>query len=136
MRRSGIEIEDVAGVLEHSVRDSSGRALTLVASDVGTYTHSEALDIDAAVTPYADQAAGEEAGGRLFTQLQRLEANPAVMILVDMLGSTKGWFNDAHRITRTLLGQQARTRLLITRSDGRSDDQDACRGVYGAQDIC
>jgi len=37
-------------------------------------------------------------------------------------------------LTRVLRGVEARTKLLITLSDGRPDDQDGYRGQYGIED--
>jgi hypothetical protein len=47
--------------------------------------------------------AGEEASDRLFTQPQRVERNIAVMVLVDMSGSTKERINGVVRESRALL---------------------------------
>lgn len=159
------------------------------------------IDIDAVVQAHAEQTVGLEIGERLFSEMRRVERNVAVMFLVDMSGSTKGWINDMVRealvllcealetlgdrygiygfsgfthkrcelyrikpidepydqhvrarisgirpqdytrlgvfirhLTRTLLKVDARTRLLITLSDGRPDDQDGYRGQYGIED--
>jgi nitric oxide reductase NorD protein len=159
------------------------------------------IDIDAAVTAYADRHIGLEAPDRLFLKKRKVERDLAVLFLVDMSGSTKGWINDvvreslvllcesletlgdryaiygfsgfthkccevfrikhmdepysadvkarisgikpkdytrmgaAIRHASALLGDvQARTRLMITLSDGRPDDQDGYRGTYGIED--
>ncbi|MGA7978735.1 MAG: VWA domain-containing protein [Chromatiaceae bacterium] len=159
-------------------------------------------DIDALVEEaYADCARGLEMSERLFQRRQRLERNLAVLFMVDMSGSTKGWINDVEReslvllcealellgdryaiygfsgfthmpcelfrvkgfgetydervqarisgirpqdytrmgvtirhLTRKLLEVEARTRVLITLSDGRPDDEDGYRGEYGIED--
>jgi nitric oxide reductase NorD protein len=159
------------------------------------------VDIDALVEAYADTRAGMEMNDRLFTKMRKLERNIAVMFMVDMSGSTKGWINDAERealvllcesletlgdryaiygfsgmtrkrceiyrvkafedpyddqvkgrisgispqdytrmgvtirhLSRLLNEVDARTRLLITLSDGKPDDYDNYRGTYGIED--
>ncbi|MDA8364397.1 MAG: hypothetical protein M0Z84_11430 [Gammaproteobacteria bacterium] len=159
------------------------------------------IDFDAVVEAYADMRHGMEMSERVLTKLRKLERNIAVMFMVDMSGSTKGWINDAERealvllcealevlgdryaiygfsgITRKrcelyrvkrfdepysdmvrsriagikpedytrmgvtirhlthLLSQvEARTKLLITLSDGKPDDYDGYRGDYGIED--
>jgi nitric oxide reductase NorD protein len=163
--------------------------------------HGDDIDIDAVVGSYADRRAGLEGSERLFIRRRRIERDIAVMFLVDMSGSTKGWINDIERESLVLLCEvletlgdryaiygfsgfthkrcellrikhldepygeevrarisgirpqdytrmgvairhlsarlnevEARTRLLITLSDGRPDDQDGYRGVYGIED--
>ena len=159
------------------------------------------IDFDALVEAYADMQHGMEMSERLLTKLHKHERDIAVMFMVDMSGSTKGWINDAEReslvllcealevlgdryaiygfsgITRKrcelyrvkrfdepysnlvraritgikpqdytrmgvtirhlskLLNQvEARTKLLITLSDGKPDDYDGYRGDYGIED--
>ncbi|MGH8672166.1 MAG: nitric oxide reductase activation protein NorD, partial [Burkholderiales bacterium] len=159
------------------------------------------IDLNALVEAYADMASGMEMTDRLFTKLHKLERNIAVMFMVDMSGSTKGWINDAERealvllcealevlgdryaiygfsgitrkrcelyrvkrfdepyrtlvkqriagiipqdytrmgvvirhLNRLLDAQEARTKLLITLSDGKPDDYDTYRGEYGIED--
>ena len=159
------------------------------------------VDIDAIVEAYADTRAGMEMTDRLFTKMRKVERNIAVMFMVDMSGSTKGWINDAERealvllcesletlgdryaiygfsgmtrkrceiyrvkpfedpyddqvrarisgispqdytrmgvtirhLSRLLNEVDARTRLLITLSDGKPDDYDNYRGTYGIED--
>jgi len=159
------------------------------------------VDIDALVEAYGDTRSGMELTDRLFTHKQKLERNIAVMFMVDMSGSTKGWINDAEResllllcealeslgdryaiygfsgmtrkrcelyrvkrfderygnevkgriagiepqdytrmgvvirhLSKLLNEQEARTRLLITLSDGKPDDFDGYRGEYGIED--
>ena len=164
-------------------------------------THGDEIDFDAVVEAHADLQGGRELSDRLFVKNHRIERNIAVMFMVDMSGSTKGWINDAereslillcealeilgdryaiygfsgitrkrcelyrvkrfnepygrlvkHRITgmkpqdytrmgvtirhlTKLLGEiDARTKLLITLSDGKPDDYDGYRGDYGIED--
>lgn len=160
------------------------------------------IDFDAVVSAYADMKSGMELSPRLLTRRHRAERDLAVMFMVDMSGSTKGWVNDAERealvmlcealqvlgdryaiygfsgITRkrceifrvkrfdepydeqvrsriagirpqdytrmgvavrhlaTVLNQvEARTKLLISLSDGKPDDySDNYRGEYGIED--
>ncbi|MCU7834004.1 MAG: nitric oxide reductase activation protein [gamma proteobacterium symbiont of Taylorina sp.] len=61
------------------------------------------IDIDALVESYADMSMGMELNERLFTRMQREDRNIAVMFLVDMSGSTKGWINQAERESLVLL---------------------------------
>ncbi|OYV75411.1 MAG: hypothetical protein B7Z66_13110 [Chromatiales bacterium 21-64-14] len=163
--------------------------------------YGDDVDIDALVEAYADTRSGLEMSDRLFTKLHKLERNIAVMFMVDMSGSTKGWINDAEResllllcealealgdryaiygfsgmtrkrcelyrikrfderygaevqgrisgikpqdytrmgvvirhLTHLLQQIDARTKLLITLSDGKPDDLDGYRGEYGIED--
>ena len=159
------------------------------------------IDLDALITAHADAAAGHEMSDHLFTQHRRIDRDIAVMFMVDVSGSTKGWINDAEReslvllcealeilgdryaiygfsgmtrkrcelyrikrfdddygadvrarisgikpqdytrmgviirhLTRLLNTVEARTRLLITLSDGKPDDYAGYRGKYGIED--
>lgn len=162
----------------------------------------EGIDIDAFVESWADVHGGLEMSERLFTHMRRDERNIAVMFMVDMSGSTRGWVNQAEREALVLLAEsleclgdryaiygftgmtrkrcevfpvkrfedvyddaveariggiqagdytrmgaairhlshrlnrvEARTKLLITLSDGKPDDyQDDYRGEYGIED--
>jgi nitric oxide reductase NorD protein len=164
-------------------------------------SNGENVDFDALVEAWADMHTGREMSDRLFTKLAKLERNIAVMFMVDMSGSTKGWINDAERealvllcealevlgdryaiygfsgmtrkrcelyrikrfdepygelvekriagitpqdytrmgvtirhLTKLLREVEARTKLLITLSDGKPDDYDGYRGDYGIED--
>jgi nitric oxide reductase NorD protein len=161
----------------------------------------EDIDIDAAVEAYADMHAGYSPGENLFIRLDRQERNMAVLFLLDMSGSTKGWVNEAEKeslvmmcealealgdryaiygfsgMTRTrcdfykiksfdegysetvkkriagiapkdytrmgpplrhsitmLKSVEARTKIMITLSDGKPEDWDAYKGEYGIED--
>lgn len=61
------------------------------------------VDIDALVEALADACDGREMSDRLFMHMHRAERNVAVMFMVDMSGSTKGWINDAERESLVLL---------------------------------
>ncbi|MFK5984602.1 MAG: nitric oxide reductase activation protein [Pseudomonadota bacterium] len=61
------------------------------------------IDIDALVESYAELNMGMELNERVFTQMQREDRNIAVMFLVDMSGSTKGWINQLEREALVLL---------------------------------
>jgi nitric oxide reductase NorD protein len=63
----------------------------------------EDIDFDAVVEAYADRKSGIEPSERLFVQRQRIERNIAVMFMVDMSGSTKGWINACEREALVLL---------------------------------
>lgn len=165
-------------------------------------TSGDEVDVDALVEALADSRDGSEMSDRLFMRMHRNQRNIAVMFMVDMSGSTKGWINDAEREslillceTLKLLGDRyaiygfsgttrkrceifriksfdepygepvrqriagiapqeytrmgvairhlsallnqvnARTKLLITLSDGKPDDyHDGYRGQYGIED--
>ena len=159
------------------------------------------IDFDALIEAHADMRRGRELSQRLFTKLRKLERDIAVVFMVDMSGSTKGWINDAERESLVLLCEaleilgdryaiygfsgmtrkrcelyrvkrfdepysdivrqritgmeprdytrmgvvirhmvklfeaiDARTKLLITLSDGKPDDYDGYRGEYGIED--
>lgn len=165
-------------------------------------TSGDEVDIDALVEALADSRNGSEMSDRLFMHMHRSQRNIAVMFMVDMSGSTKGWINDAERESLILLCEalkllgdryaiygfsgttrkrceifriksfeepygelvrqriagiapqeytrmgvairhlsallnqvNARTKLLITLSDGKPDDyHDGYRGQYGIED--
>ncbi len=159
------------------------------------------VDFDALVEAWADMHTGREMSDRLFTKHHKHDRNIAVMFMVDMSGSTKGWINEAEReslvmlcealevlgdryaiygfsgmtrkrcelyrikrfdepygeevekriagiqpkdytrmgvtirhLTKLLNEIEARTKLLITLSDGKPDDYDGYRGDYGIED--
>lgn len=163
--------------------------------------YGDSVDFDAVIEGFTDMRCGMELPDRLFTKLNKIERNMAVMFMVDMSGSTKGWINDAEREALVLLAEslevlgdryaiygfsgmtrkrcelfrvkrfdepynddvkrriagitpqdytrmgvtirhlthllsqvEARTRLLITLSDGKPDDYDGYRGEYGIED--
>ena len=159
------------------------------------------LDFDALVEAIADTRSGMEMSSRIYRKAHRVERDIAVILMVDMSGSTKGWINRAQREALILLAEalaalddryaiygfsgntrkrceifriktfeqayddeirariaavapqdytrmgatirhltgllenvSARTRLLITLSDGKPDDYDAYHGEYGIED--
>ena len=163
--------------------------------------HGDDIDFDALVQGFAELRSGRELSDELFVRNRRFARNIAVMFMVDMSGSTKGWINDAERESLVLLcegleilgdryaiygfsgitrkrcemyrvkrfddpydhavraritgikpqdytrmgvairhlcgllnGVEARTKLLITLSDGKPDDYDGYRGEYGIED--
>ncbi len=63
----------------------------------------EEIDLDAQVDARADRLSGAEPSARLFIHRRRIERSLAVMFMVDMSGSTKGWVNDAERESLVLL---------------------------------
>ena len=63
----------------------------------------EDLDLDAQVEAHADRKSGVVPSPRLFCHRRRSERSLAVMFMVDMSGSTKGWINDAERESLVLL---------------------------------
>ncbi|MEO1767618.1 nitric oxide reductase activation protein NorD [Thiobacter aerophilum] len=71
--------------------------------------YGDEVDIDALVEALADARDGREMSDRLFTRMHRAERNIAVMFMVDMSGSTRGWINDAERETLLLLCEALET---------------------------
>ncbi|MBE9567133.1 MAG: nitric oxide reductase activation protein [Proteobacteria bacterium] len=67
--------------------------------------HGDDVDIDALVEAYADLQSGMEMTDRLFTKMHKVERNVAVIFMVDMSGSTKGWINEAERESLILLAE-------------------------------
>ena len=63
------------------------------------------IDLDALVDAYPDLIKGNEMTNRLFTHMHREERNIAVMFMVDMSGSTRGWINDAEREALILMAE-------------------------------
>ena len=163
--------------------------------------YGDDIDIDALVEAWADTASGMEMSENIFTKMHKEERNIAVIFMVDMSGSTKGWINDAERESLVLLSEaletlgdryaiygftgntrkrcevypvktfddayddqtkgrianirpqdytrlgvfirhfnqmfesvEAKTKLLITLSDGKPEDYDGYRGEYGIED--
>ena len=161
----------------------------------------ENLDIDALVEAISDVRTGMEMNSRIYRKAHRVERNIALVLMVDMSGSTRGWINDAQREALILLAEalqslddryaiygfsgntrkrceiykiktfeeaydlhvrariagieprdytrmgatirhlthlldavSARTKLLITLSDGKPDDYDSYHGEYGIED--
>ncbi|MFV2005206.1 MAG: nitric oxide reductase activation protein NorD [Gammaproteobacteria bacterium] len=67
--------------------------------------YGDDIDIDALVEAYADVKSGMEMTDRLFTKMHKEERNVAVIFMVDMSGSTKGWINEAERESLILLAE-------------------------------
>ena len=196
-------VEAILIKYSHLVRDirKSFEALRGDNKMLRRQTNGDDIDIDAIVESYPDIHEGNEMTDRLFIKSGRLERNLAVVFMVDLSGSTKGWINDAEReslvllsealqtlgdryaiygfsgmtrkrcelyriktfeesydstvkariagikpqdytrmgviirhLTRKLIEVDARTRVLITISDGKPDDYDGYRGEYGIED--
>ncbi|MDP2829021.1 MAG: nitric oxide reductase activation protein [Sulfuricellaceae bacterium] len=72
-------------------------------------TQGDNVDIDALVEALADARDGSEMSDRLFMRMHRAERNIAVMFMVDMSGSTRGWINDAERESLILLCEALET---------------------------
>jgi len=71
--------------------------------------YGDNVDIDALVEALADARDGSEMSDRLFMRMHRTERNIAVMFMVDMSGSTRGWINDAERESLILLCETLET---------------------------
>ncbi|NOR51355.1 MAG: nitric oxide reductase activation protein [Gammaproteobacteria bacterium] len=65
--------------------------------------NGDGIDMEALVEALADRQRGEEMSDRLYTHMHIAERNIAVIFMVDMSGSTKGWINDAERESLLLL---------------------------------
>jgi nitric oxide reductase NorD protein len=65
--------------------------------------HGDELDLDALVEAHVDRLQGREMSDRLYTHFRKAGRNVAVMFMVDMSGSTKGWINEAERESLILL---------------------------------
>ncbi|MDB5808306.1 MAG: nitric oxide reductase activation protein [Betaproteobacteria bacterium] len=61
------------------------------------------IDLDAVITAYADLRSGRELPEQLLQRREKAERDIAVMFMVDMSGSTKGWINDAERESLVML---------------------------------
>ena len=61
------------------------------------------IDLDAIINAFADMRSGMELPERLFQRRHKAERDIAVMFMVDMSGSTKGWINDAERESLVML---------------------------------
>ena len=67
--------------------------------------HGDNIDIDALVEAWGDVCSGMEMSDRLFTKMHKVERNVAVIFMVDMSGSTRGWINTAERESLILLSE-------------------------------
>lgn len=67
------------------------------------------IDLDALVAAQADARHGEELSDNVYTRLRNDERSIAVMFMVDMSGSTKGWVNEAEREALVLLCEALQT---------------------------
>lgn len=72
-------------------------------------TDGDDIDIDALVEAWGDVHGGLEMSEHLFTRLHKDDRNIAVMFMVDMSGSTRGWINDAEREALILLAESLQT---------------------------
>lgn len=65
--------------------------------------HGDEVDLDALVRALSEARAGRELSQRVFVRQARDERSIAVLFMVDMSGSTKGWVNDLEREALILL---------------------------------
>jgi nitric oxide reductase NorD protein len=72
-------------------------------------SHGDDIDIDALVEAWGDVHSGLEMSDRVFTRMHKEERNIAVMFMVDMSGSTRGWINEAEREALILLAEALNT---------------------------
>ncbi len=66
-------------------------------------SHGDAVDFDAFVEAWVDGYRGLEMSNQVFTRLRRQDRRVAVILMVDISGSTKGWINEAERESLILL---------------------------------
>lgn len=69
----------------------------------------EEIDFDALVETWADVQAGHEMSEHVFARMHKEDRNIAVLFMVDMSGSTRGWINDAERESLILLAESLET---------------------------
>ena len=55
--------------------------------------YGDDIDLDAFIDAYIDLKRGKEIDEKLFTKLNKVERNVAVMFMIDMSGSNSGWIN-------------------------------------------
>ncbi len=67
--------------------------------------YGDDIDIDALVDALADTKSGMEMSERVFTKMHKEDRNVAVIFMVDMSGSTRGWINEAERESLVLLAE-------------------------------
>ncbi|MEC7885810.1 MAG: hypothetical protein VX544_03390 [Pseudomonadota bacterium] len=163
--------------------------------------YGDDIDIDSFVESYSDIKKGAELDEKIFTKLNKVARDVAVMFMIDMSGSTSGWINQVEKESLVLLCEsleilgdkysiygfsgktrnacevylikdfeekynlqvkdrissikamdytrmgvsirhlshlldkvEAKTKLMITLSDGKPDDLDGYRGSYGIED--
>ncbi|MBI4698588.1 MAG: hypothetical protein HY758_06680 [Nitrospirae bacterium] len=63
------------------------------------------IDIDALVGTYSDVRAGISPNENIFMRYEKQERNIAVLFLLDMSGSTKGWINTAEKEALVLMAE-------------------------------
>jgi nitric oxide reductase NorD protein len=67
--------------------------------------YGDDFDLDAVVRARAELRAGAELSERVFARRAKHERDLAVLVVVDMSGSTKGWINDCERAALVLLAE-------------------------------
>lgn len=72
-------------------------------------TQGDDVDIDALIEALSDSKDGSEMSDQLFMHMHRADRSMAVMFMVDMSGSTKGWINDAERESLIMLCEALET---------------------------
>jgi nitric oxide reductase NorD protein len=63
------------------------------------------IDIDAAIEAFSDMRAGLSPSENIFVRLDRQERSIAVLFLIDISGSTKGWVNEAEKESLVLMSE-------------------------------
>ena len=96
----------------HGVSKSIQRVFEAILSEAQRQKkqpHGDELDLDALIEAYVDRIQGRELSDRLYSHFRKAGRSVAVMFMVDMSGSTKGWVNDAERESLILLCEAVAT---------------------------
>ncbi len=117
LREQDIEADDEAFVIKtrekyRGLSKSIHRAFEAILTETRKQRrqqHGDDVDIDALVESHADRRNGLERDERLYSHLRQTSRSVAVMFMVDMSGSTKGWVNDAERESLILLCEALET---------------------------
>jgi nitric oxide reductase NorD protein len=67
------------------------------------------IDFDAVVESFADVRAGISPSENIFSKIERQDRDIAVLFLLDMSGSTRGWVNRAEKESLVLLSEALKT---------------------------
>ncbi len=69
----------------------------------------DGIDLDALVEASSDRHAGVSPSENVYTRIERQERDIAVLFLVDMSGSTRGWVNEAEKESLVMLTEALET---------------------------
>lgn len=100
-------VQHYRGLLKHLQR--TFEALRGCDQRLKSQSFGEQIDLDALVATLADAQHGLEMREQVFIKSRKLARHVAVMFMVDMSGSTKGWINQAERESVVLLCEVLKT---------------------------